>query len=91
VIKYKATYESKGKAFAAPEGFYFKASHVVVVDGKTYLQVIWEGRETPSGLVKLCNLLVRAAYADKRNEPTTPAIIAGIERELDAHGLREPT
>ena len=73
--------------FTAPEGFVFKASHLTSLG----LVVIWEGRPTPPSLVKLCNQLVRVAYADKRNEPTTPAIIVVIEQQLDALGLREPT
>lgn len=91
MTEYQTTVHYPRDEFVAPEGFYFKSSHVF--DGNEdgdYIVVIWEGQPTPSSLVKLCNQIVRAGYAEG-GAPAILRIIADIERELDAHGLREPT
>lgn len=96
MLKYKTTYHHPSEEIKAPEGFYFKASHFTPGADATApsVVIIWEGRPTPPSLVKLCNEIVRASYIDAlfaQSKPTIPALITNIERELDAHGLREPT
>lgn len=75
--------QRRGEDFVAPEGYYFKTSHLV---GAGEIAVIWEGRQTPPSLVKLCNELVRQHF-DSPNS-TTP-IVAAISDELEARGLTE--
>ena len=93
MIEYKITKHYPGNTFAAPEGFHFKASHLV--DGgedSDYIIVILEGHPTQPSLVKLCNRLVQASYVDRtspQSEPKMTSVVAAIEQELNAHGIRE--
>lgn len=88
MIKYLTTSHRENEEFIAPEGYHFKASHLV---GPNTIAVIWEGHPSPPGLVKLCNQLVRAAYTTVplASYPSIRDTITSIERELDAHRLRE--